>query len=1199
MSILNALRRTGLCWALLVGGAVLLAPPTLSVAVAKAKAKAKGKAKGKGKGKGVDAQRDVPEEQDLEPKKDYVLDEKITKTKDLKESIAESKGPTLEAAEISRITGESLVDSKLDEQVNTALQILELQTKCEEAAPVRFRLADLYWEKAKRVFFKSEDATTTDADRKKLQDHMKKLQTTAVANYRKIVDECEGFSELPKVLFFLGSSLVELEKSREGAAFFQRIIKEYPQSEWVGNAWFMVGEYYFNAEGNVNENAAKALRAYKHAEEFQDSLIYGFSIYKQGWCYINTGDWDQAMERFQRVVTVSEDTNSKLDKLGRNSLRKEALKDYVRAFSNVGDSKLAFKTFMKVGGKDSVQWMMEGLGTWYIGKDAHNDTIAVYRELIKNHAKATRTPLWQGRIVDAVSKQDKKSVVPETKKLTEFFLAVRERVERGELEESEKKTVKRDLEDAEEIAENTLRRLAMDFHQEAKKLRGTSADRTFRLAHDLYRHYLTVFPKPKDGAEVNYVFYMRFYFAEVLYKLEQFGEAAENYDTVVDMEPHPTDVKRKEIVHAAAEESVRSYKELVEDLDRKNPPEVSGTDPKPIPEIKQKFIHACDRYIGYVGGEGEKIVPIRFMKARQLYIYNHFTEAAPAFNDIVMNHPAAEEACLAANLTLDIYNGMKDYASLRDVAHTYVENKQLSCGDDDRQKFAKLEEQAAFQYIKFELEDKKKHLQAAKEYLEYYKLFPKGEFADDAVYNAAVNYDLAQRLDQANEVRRFLVEKMPNADPKLVQETLYNIAASYERVVDFDNAAKYLEMYAQRYAKDDKSKDALFNAGLYRAQLKQYDEARRLREQFIKLYPSDPDVHKVAYANCEALEDEAQALERRAAEEKKQGEYAKAIYNKWEATSDCFGKYIGNKAYAAKEVDLVCHAHFRRGEIMRVKTKYDKGYWDTRTILLKSWPKWKTEGLEKVPKCATAMAEIDFRGLTDDFKKYEGLTISEINPADEKKVKAFEASVKTKVKERDALIEKYKAVAEYGVAEWALAALYHIGEAYQDSVDKLLQAPIPDKVQGMKLTDDIKEQLRQNLKDMTPTIVESAVEAYRICVNKASELGVYNKWSTKALTELQKLRPEEFPPVNERTEAAQFVDKLVVQSNNIVIPDGDSWRTLAQTIEVSGKAEASGQPAVETKKHDKAPAGPAQSDEGKKGKKGDKGKKAKKGKGDN
>ena len=117
-----------------------------------------------------------------------------------------------------------------------------------------------------------------------------------------------------------------------------------------------------------------------------------------------------------------------------------ALKDYVRAYSNIGDSKSALRNFYAIGGKDNLQMMMELLGNWYIGRDAHFDTVTVFRDLIKSYAHSTRLAVWQGRIVDATSRKgDKKQTVLEAKKLTEFFADLRARLGRGDLSTDDQK----------------------------------------------------------------------------------------------------------------------------------------------------------------------------------------------------------------------------------------------------------------------------------------------------------------------------------------------------------------------------------------------------------------------------------------------------------------------------------------------------------------------------------------------------------------------------------------------------------------------------------------------------------------------------------------------------------------------------------------------------------------------------------------
>ena len=1085
---------------------------------------------------GGSVRRPLRQEERLRPRHERTVSAEIGKTRDLR-PVELPQGPGLSGEDLTPHTAEELLDSKLDEEITLASDLLQYETGCEETSPVRYRLADLFWEKSKRYFFRANEANVSEAGRLDFTQKLKDMQSNTLVHYQGILDECPTYTEIAKVLFYYGRALMEMERAAEGAEIFRRVIKDYPGTEWVAQSWFMVGEYYFNTVNDANQ----ALKAYIKAAEIPNSPIYGFALYKQGWCYINVAEWQLALQRFTDVVRVSEDKAQPIDDRARVSMRKEALKDYVRAYATIGDPKDAVARFRSVAQPKDLPGMLESLGNWYIGQGAHANVVAVYHALIKMYPRSTRLPIFQGRVVDAVSRLGSpKDTVHEVKQLSAYFLQLRVRIQKKDLTAEEGKTIERDVREGEEIAENSVRRLATDYHRDAKKLRGLSQQRQYAFALDLYRHYLEVFPEPSPTAEVNYVFFMRFYFAEVLFQQEKFLEAATNYDRVVEMNPRPKDPKEKEIVLAAAEESVRAYDELVIDLDRKKPPEISGNTPKAIPEVKEKLIASCKRYIDYVGIEGDKIVEIRYKMARIYYTYNHFDLAAPAFNDIVQNHPTNPVACYSANLALDIYNGLKDYHALKDNARAYSANKKLACGDEDRARFAKIEEQSTFFLIKSDLEEKKRYTAAGNAYMKFYHDYSTSEFADDAVYNAAVCYDLGQRLDKANEVRRYLVEKIPNSP--LVPETLYNIAQSYERIVDFDDAAKYLVLFARRYPKDSRSKDAVFNSSLYRATLHDFAGARDERLMYIKQYASDAEAHEMAFAMCESVEEEARLAEAAYRTDHRRDE--RAVAKLWSEAHDCYFAYIRNAKYAAADPDGVCHAQFRRGEIMRLKTHYDKGADEQRRTLLKMWPSWKkAHTVAKLPRCAAAVAELMYRDMAFPAKKYNDIKISELNPTDKGK-KLFNASVATKVRERDKLVADYRAVAEMGVAKWALAALFGIGEAYRESIDALLAAPIPDKIPGYKLSGEDKGLLRQKLREMATPIEETAVEAYSLCVGKANELGVYNRWSVRALDQLQRLRPEAYPLVVESTLPIQILTEVEVATNDLVIADGDGFKAV-------------------------------------------------------
>ena len=1070
-------------------------------------------------------------EQKLAPKKEYALDTAVANIKDMQPAGTTSAGPKLSLDALQLTQVEAMMDEKLEEEIKLSRDLLQFETRCEETGPVRYRLADLYWEKSKRDFFKANDAQLSEAQRAHHASLVKELQGNALGLYQSVIDDCPGALEMPKVLFYYGKSLMELERAKEASALFARIIKQFPTTVWVPQSWFMVGEYYFNTANN----AKAALQAYQKAAQTLRTPIYGFALYKQGWCYINMAQWPLAQQRFEQVIQASQNAAQPLDERVRAALRKEALKDFVRAYANVGEARAAAAKFRSLAPPGDIAMMLEQLGGWYVAQGAHANVVTVYRELMRDFPQSSRLPIYQGRIVDAVSRLgNPQQTVAEVKQLSRCLLALRERAKQGDARAQDHDAFAKDKAESEDLAENTMRRLALDYNKEAKKLRGAAQTHAYTSALALYRHYLDVFAEAKPGAEVNYPFFMHFYYAEVLFKLEHFAEAARSYEAVVRSNPHPTDVKQKQVVLAASEEAVRAYDEIVTDTDAKHPPSISGVDPKPIPALKQSLLAACQRYIDNFGQTGDKSVEIRYKMARIYYTYNYFDKAAPAFDDIVQNHPTSPVACYAANLALDIYNGQKNYQALKLASRSYLDNQHLACGEQDRHRFGRIEEQSTFSLLKQQLEDKKKYIAAANAYLQFYRDHPTGELADDAVYNAAVNFDLGNRLDKANEVRRFLVDKLPNS--KLVPETLYNMAQSFERVVDFDRASQYYEIFSQRFAADKRSKDAIYNAGVYRATLQQFDAARTQRQTFIKLYPNDPEVHSLAFANCESFKDEA-AIAAHAL----RGAPSTTLLQQ---AHDCYLQYL--RKYSRIDPDLACHAQAQRARVMS-QVHNERGADELRTHLIKTWPTIRKVGTSKLPRCIEDVAQAQYLDLRRPFDAYMKLTISALDPSPRGK-RAFDASRKQKIAQRDALVEAYKQVAALGVPQWSLAALYQIGALYVDCIDKFLAAPIAAKIPGYTLTAEDKTMLRQQLTGLAAPIEQQAVDAFELCVKKANELGSYNTWSVRALDALQKLRPAIYPLIEEASAAVAVAEPLLVMRNALVIGEGTDLKSVSPRL---------------------------------------------------
>src|SRR5262249_55231298 len=197
--------------------------------------------------------------------------------------------------------------------------------------------------------------------------------------------------------------------------------------------------------------------------------------------------------------------------------------------------------------------------------------------------------------------------------------------------------------------------LATVWHQEAQR---TQQIPTYERAGMLYREYLKSFPKASDIPK------MKFYYAELLYKLEKHCEAAPLYSEHV-----KTQSDHREDAALASGLSGRSCLKL----DDANEPHSDGarrpnTPPRVIPEPWQKMIAAFQFYLQYVKSSAERL-HVQYQLAFSYYEFDHCDEAIPIFSEIAHKHPEADVAPPSADLLFDCRAQKADKPQLRqDVA---------------------------------------------------------------------------------------------------------------------------------------------------------------------------------------------------------------------------------------------------------------------------------------------------------------------------------------------------------------------------------------------------------------------------------------------------------------------------------------------------------------------------------------------------
>ncbi len=258
-----------------------------------------------------------------------------------------------------------------DAQISKMKRLIQVTPDDDPQKPdFYFRLGELFAEKQRFYFSQARglDQKIFDAqggEKAKLQQDQQKFEKDeqhwlleAVKAYIQAT-KYKKYERMDEVLFKLAYLLTSVKKEDQAREFFLRLIKDYPNSKYIPDAYLSFAEYYFD-KGEMDN----ALKFYEKVEQFPKSSVYPYAVYKKGWCYVNNGDFKTALETFVSVVRMATEGKVQINKAQKESLVKEAKKDIVKAYSHVGGPDKAWEFFQRTGG-DYAPKMMEALAELY------------------------------------------------------------------------------------------------------------------------------------------------------------------------------------------------------------------------------------------------------------------------------------------------------------------------------------------------------------------------------------------------------------------------------------------------------------------------------------------------------------------------------------------------------------------------------------------------------------------------------------------------------------------------------------------------------------------------------------------------------------------------------------------------------------------------------------------------------------------
>jgi TolA-binding protein len=914
---------------------------------------------------------------------------------------------------------------------------------------------------------------------------------------------------MDEVLFFLAENLTK--RNREdptGLNAYRKLIKDWPQSKFVPDSWMALGEHYFDKANKSDRlgNLQNALKAYKNAAADKTSNIYGFALYKQGWVHYNLADWQDALDLFRAVITFGEVQTAGVPMEKKLALVKEARKDYVRTYSHVGSAEAAPDDFRRIGGEAGWYEMMKSLAKIYDEEGKDRDAIVSYARLKNEKPLSPEAPYFQARVIMIAGRMGKKEAAVQQ---AHVFVKMLKEIEKA-VGNDEKG--KKQLADAKKDAENTLRILAVQYHNEWKKTRD---EPVAGWAAAVYDDYLEIFP------DSTWAYEMRFFHGELLYALGEYERAGSEYEKVAlldaaaaDAKPAAGEAPRKpgKYFLDALENSIFAFEEVAKKLDATEKKEPG--DPKKratIPPQRERLLRACERYTKYQPN-GTKWVESAYKAAQIYYRYNWFVEATDLFTRIALDHPKHDVAEYATNLVLDAYNLLADWKNLNGWAKRFYANRDLvEAHKGLKDVLAKVIEESSFKVI--ELDEKAGEYEAAAgAYLAFAREWPASRLASTAVYNASQDWVRASRIDKAMEVREQFLQQFPG--DALAPKCLYDNAEGYETIAEFGRAADAYERYFAEWRRakggaaaapkakpkkgeppppppsagglstqtpagvyeEKKANDAIINAAVFRAGLRDWGRAEAASLAYLAAWPNGDDAARLFLGLADLYAKQGQVPRELKQLEEYQRKYAKDP-DEWLAIEHRIAQLL-EKAGNARDA--------------RQAYAIALDYWKPRK------DKVKDRGLAPV---AQAMY-LDLEPAYAEYDKINFLVAPKLLPR----------QLEIKGQKLQKLQEAYTGVVNMKQAEPAVCALYRIGMLYRRFSETFSSTPIPKNIRENA---EYLEEYKSQVATVTEPLEQKAVEGLELAVTKARELGVKNACAQAATDLLMKVKPEKFGPTLE------------------------------------------------------------------------------------
>jgi TolA-binding protein len=730
---------------------------------------------------------------------------------------------------------DELADRKRDEAIEGFKRLIpKLQEGSHRRADMLYRLAELYWEKSKYLYQqemnrflaaeKAHDAATARGEKvdPPKQDHRDSERFRA-ETMRIYEDLLRGYADWPQrdeILFYLGYNLQELGRRDDAVKRYLQLIQEFPQSQFVPDTYVQLGNHYFDS------NKLKEARDYyEKARASKVPKVYAYAVYKLAWCDYNAGAYDEGLAKLHEVVDYAGERGEEL-----GDLKTESLNDLIVFYVKLDKAKDGIAYFKQKAPEKRQERLISKMAAQLMDVGLYDSAIETYRVLIQDKPMGPGAPEYQQSIVRSYEGlRQRDQVRAEMKRMVELY---RPGSEWWQANAGNKPV----LRNAFGVTEEAMRVMVTDYHQEAQKTRQVE---TYRLARDIYKQYVDTFATGDDPEFISdSAFNMRFFYAEILWALEEWEVAATQYDAVVAFQIPDRDsareVSNETYRKNASFAAIMAYDKLVKiergqlakselkdgqkvdenkskgHVEKRGRITKKDTDQaeEPLTRYEERLVAACDTYNRLYPDNPDEI-DLRYQAALIVYDRHHYMDAARRFGEIINKFPAERRSRDAADLTMYVLESREEWLELNKLSRQFLANeKLLKPSPEFAARVARVVEGSQYKWIHEVVYQKEKNpAKAAELFLGFVKEFPRSENADRALTSAMVIFQEAGQIDRGVAAgERVLTDYAGSPfEPKV----RYTLARLYEKLAEFRKAAAMYAAFVDTHDAATRATEAL------------------------------------------------------------------------------------------------------------------------------------------------------------------------------------------------------------------------------------------------------------------------------------------------------------------------------------------------------------------------------------------------------